>query len=110
MAATVKNIVERDLKSIKEYRDVHSTAEHNPFIAEMERIAKEKAQNNRKEFKLENERNVHTRQTKQKDEDVSKEKDAKKQFEQEMEQEMEEEEEVSYFFFLSIFLYFRYYN
>lgn len=98
MAATVQNIVETDLKTIKEYRDVHDTAEHNPFIAEQERIAKEKAKNNRKEFKLENERNVHTRQTKQKDENVSKEKDAKKQIEVEVLQEIEEEEEVSFSF------------
>ena len=105
MAATVQNVVETDLKTIREYRDVHDTAEHNPFIAEQERIAKEKAKNNRKDLKLENERNVHTRQTKQKEENVSKEKEAKKQFEEEIEQEIEEEEEVSFFFF-NIFLLF----
>ena len=103
MAATVQNVVETDLKVIREYRDVHDSLEHNAFLAEQERIAKEKAKNNRN-LKLENDRNVHTRHTKQKEDRVSKEKEAKKEVKKRVEDEISEivvEEEVSFFFILN---------
>ena len=86
---TARNAIETDMKQIREFRDVHETAETSAFIEEMERLAKEKATNNRTSLKLENERNVHTRHEKKKDEDKDKEKEAKKAFLKEQEEMLE---------------------
>ena len=83
MSSKVGNIVDTDMKTIRTYREVHKTSEHNAFIEEQERIAAEKSAGGRQDLKIENERNVNQRHEKKKDEDASKEKDAKEKFEEE---------------------------
>lgn len=83
MAVTLKNVVDTDMKTLRCYRDMHKTAEHNAFIEEAEKQAELKEAGGKKgDVKLENERGTNRRIEKKKDDKAEKEREAKKAFEE----------------------------